>query len=225
VKQPITGTVANAQAALHFLRRQPPDLDPIRQTLEAIVESGHRADKVVDGIRALIKKAPPRKERLDINATINEVIELTRSEAVKNSVSVQTDFADGLPHIEGDRVQLQQVILNLTVNAIEAMAGFGDGTRQLLISTCKDEPGGVLVGVRDWGPGFAPENLERLFEAFYTTKPSGLGLGLSISRSIIETHGGRLWVSTNVPRGATFEFTLPASPDLAETALLPQKDS
>jgi signal transduction histidine kinase len=152
------------------------------------------------------------------------VTELTRAEAMKNGVSVQTNFANGLPLIEGDRVQLQQVILNLMMNAIEAMSGFSDGAPQLLISTCKDEPGGVLVGVRDWGPGFAPETLEHLFDAFYTTKPSGLGLGLSICRSIIETHHGQIWATANVPRGATFEFTLPASPDLAETAFVPQKD-
>jgi PAS domain S-box-containing protein len=218
VKQPITAVVANAQAALRFLRRQPPELGKIRQTLEAIVDSGHRADHVIDGIRALIKKAPPRKERLDINATIQEVIELTRSEAVKNRVSVQTEFAGGLPHIEGDRVQLQQVILNLMMNAVEAMSGFSDGTRQLLIRTREAERSGVRVAVRDSGPGLEAAALDRLFDTFYTTKPGGLGMGLSISRSIIEAHGGRLWASANVPHGANFEFTLPAYPNIAATS-------
>ena len=214
VKQPISAAVANAQAALRFLGRRPPELGKVRETLEAIVETGHRAGDVVDRIRALIKKAPPRKERLDINAAIREVIELTRAEAVKNCVSVQTDFADGLPLIEGDRVQLQQVILNLIMNAVEAMSGFSDGTRQLLIRTREAERGSVLVAVRDSGPGLEAATIERLFDAFYTTKPGGLGMGLSICRSIIEAHGGRLWAGANVPHGATFEFTVPARADI-----------
>jgi signal transduction histidine kinase len=151
---------------------------------------------------------------VDINEAIREVIELTRGEAVKNGVSVQTDLADGLPLIHGDRVQLQQVILNLIMNAVEAMGGASDGKRELLISTRKAEPGGVLVGVRDWGPGLAPATLEYIFDAFYTTKPGGLGIGLSICRSIIEAHGGRLWASANVPHGAILEFTVPAHPDI-----------
>jgi PAS domain S-box-containing protein len=214
VKQPIGSTVTNAQAALRFLGRQPPDLEEARQALAQIVEDGKRAGDIVDGIRALFKKAPSRKERLDINAAIGEVIELTRGEAVKNGVSVQTDLAQGLPLIEGDRVQFQQVILNLIINAIEAVSGVGEGTRELLISTRKAEPNGVLVGVRDSGPGLAPATLERVFDAFYTTKPCGLGMGLSICRSIIEAHGGRLWASANVPRGATFEFTVPAHSEI-----------
>jgi signal transduction histidine kinase len=174
-----------------------------------------RAGDIVDRIRGLIKKAPPRKECLDINAGIREVIELTRAESVKNGISMQADLADGLPLIEGDRVQLQQVILNLIVNALEAMSGANDGTRELLISSRKANPGGVLVEVRDSGPGLAPETLEHVFEAFYTTKPGGLGMGLSICRSIIEAHGGRLWASADLPRGASFQFTLPA---IANTA-------
>jgi PAS domain S-box-containing protein len=213
VKQPISAAVVNAQAALRFLARRPPELEEVREALERIVERGHRAGEVVDRIRALIKKAPQRKERLDVNAAIREVIELTRAEAVKNCVSVQTDFADGLPLIEGDRVQLQQVILNLIMNAVEAMSGFSDRMRQLLIRTREAERGGVLVAVRDWGPGLEAATLDRLFDAFYTTKSGGLGMGLSISRSIIEAHGGRLWASTNVPHGATFEFTVPAHSD------------
>jgi PAS domain S-box-containing protein len=214
VKQPIGAAVANAEAALRWLNRRPPELEEVRASLEGIVETGHRAGNVVDRIRALIKKAPSRNDRLDINEAIREVLELTRGEAVKNGVSVQTDLADGLPLIAGDRVQLQQVILNLIMNAIEAMSGASDETRELLISTGMAELGGVLVAVRDSGPGLAPATLERVFDAFYTTKSGGLGMGLSICRSIIEAHGGRLWASANVPRGATFEFTVSGHPDI-----------
>ena len=214
VKQPIGAAVAYAEAALRFLARRPPELEEVRESLEGIVASSQRAGDVIDRIRALIKKAPPRNERLDINEAIREVIELTRGEAVKDGISVQTDLADGLPLIHGDRVQLQQVILNLIMNAVEAMSGANDGKRELLISTRKAEPGGVLVGVRDWGPGLAPAALEYIFDAFCTTKPGGLGIGLSICRSIIEAHGGRLWASANVPHGAIFEFTVPAHPDI-----------
>jgi signal transduction histidine kinase len=182
----------------------------VRQALACIAKDGKRAGDVVGRIRDLIQKAPPRKDRFDLNGAIREVIELTRSEAVKNGVSVQTELTDNLPLIDGDRVQLQQVMLNLIVNAVEAMSGLTEGPRELLISAGKAEMGGVLVTVRDSGPGLAPAALERLFEAFYTTKPNGLGMGLSICRSIIEAHDGRLWKSANVSRGATFQFTLPA---------------
>jgi C4-dicarboxylate-specific signal transduction histidine kinase len=207
VNQPITAMITNAQAALRWLDRQPPDLEEVRQALASVVKDGDRARDVIDRIRALIKKAPPRKDRLEINGAIREVIELTRGEAVKNGVSVRTKLADGLPIIQGDRVHLQQVILNLIVNAIEAMSGISEGRRELLISTSKVEPG-VLVAVRDSGPGLPPATLEHVFDPFYTTKASGLGMGLSICRSIIEAHGGRLWASPNVPSGAIFQFTL-----------------
>jgi signal transduction histidine kinase len=137
------------------------------------------------------------------------VIELTHREAVKNDVSVHTDLVDCLPLVGGDRVQLQQVLLNLIVNAIEAVSGLDEGPRELLISSGKVQSGGVLVTVRDSGPGLAPAALDRVFESFYTTKPSGMGLGLSICRSIVEAHGGRLWAGANEPRGAVFQFTLP----------------
>jgi C4-dicarboxylate-specific signal transduction histidine kinase len=214
VNQPIAATVSNAQAGLRWLNRQPPDLDEVREALACIAEDGKRAGEVIAGIRDFMKKAPPRKDRVELNGAIREVIELTRSEAVKNDVWVQTELADGLPLIQGDRVQLQQVMLNLIVNAVEATSGVGDGSRELLISTKKAETGGVRVAVRDTGPGLTPAALEHLFEPFYTTKPSGLGLGLSICRSIVEAHGGRLWTSANVPRGAVFQFTLPKHPDM-----------
>jgi PAS domain S-box-containing protein len=208
VKQPIAATVSNAQAALRWLSRHPPDLEEVRQALAHIVQDGRRAGDVVGRIRDLIKKAPPREDRLDINEAAREVIELTRGEAAKNGVRVRRELADGLPLIQGDRVQLQQVMLNLIINAVEAMRGVSDGPRELLISTGTSDTGDVRVAVRDSGPGLTPAALERLFEPFYTTKPGGLGLGLSICRSIIEAHGGRLSASANVPRGAIFQFTL-----------------
>jgi len=215
VTQPIAAIVNNARAGLHWLDAQPPNLEEVRQTFGSIISDGMRADDVIGRIRALIKKAPPRKEDLEINEAVLEVIALTRAEVLKNGVSVRTQLAESLPLIRADRVQLQQVILNLILNAIEAMSGVGEGARELLISTRKAEPNGVLVVVRDSGPGLSSPGLERIFEAFYTTKPGGLGMGLSICRSIIEAHGGRLWATAAQPRGATFQFTLPAQSNQA----------
>jgi C4-dicarboxylate-specific signal transduction histidine kinase len=209
VMQPVTAAVTNAHAALRWLGTQPPDLEEIRQALGRIVKEGNRATDVIGRIRALIKKAPPRKDSLEINEAILEVIALTRGEAVKNGVSVQTQLAEGLPLIQGDRVQLQQVILNLIINAAEAMNGVSEGSRELQIGTGKDASGGVLVAVQDSGPGLKPESSDRLFDAFYTTKPGGMGMGLSICRSIVEGHGGRIWVSRNAGPGATVQFTVP----------------
>jgi PAS domain S-box-containing protein len=210
IKQPVTATVTNASAALRWLEARPPNLEEARQALGSIVETGLRAGDIVDRIRALIQKAPPRKDRVDLNAAIREVIQLTHGEAMKNGVSVQAQLADGLPLIDGDRVQLQQLVLNLILNAFEAMSGASEGARDLLVSTGKAQSGGVLVAVMDSGPGLGSANLERLFDAFYTTKPGGLGMGLSICRSIIDAHGGRLWASAKVPHGAIFQFVLPA---------------
>jgi PAS domain S-box-containing protein len=210
VNQPIAATVINAQAGLRFLGAQAVDLNEIRQIFNDIVQDGNRAGEVIRRIRDLVKKAPPRRDRWEINGAIREVVQLTHGEAMENCVSVQTELADGLPLVQGDRVQMQQVILNLVINAIQAMSGLRAGARELLIGAGKAESGGVLVTVRDSGPGLAPATLERVFESFYTTKPSGMGLGLSICRSIVEAHGGRLWVSANVPRGAIFQFTVPA---------------
>jgi C4-dicarboxylate-specific signal transduction histidine kinase len=209
VKQPVAATVINAELALHWLAGVPPDLEKVREALARLVEDGNRASNVIDRIRDLIEKAPPRVDRLAINAAIREVIELTRAEAVKNDVSVRTELADGLPPVKGDRVQLQQVVLNLIINAVEAMSTVAAETRELLISTTRAESE-VLITVQDSGPGLPAAGLERIFEPFHTTKPTGLGMGLSISRSIIEAHGGRLWASANVPRGAIFRFTVPA---------------
>ncbi len=214
VNQPIAATVTNAHAALRWLGRDPPDLEEVRKALGAIVKDGNRAGDVTGRIRGLIKKAPPRDDEVEINEAILEVVALTHGEAVKNGVSVQTELAEGLSLVHADRVQLQQVVLNLVINAIEAMSGVSERQRKLLISTGKVEgdADGVLVAVRDSGPGLDPASLERLFEAFYTTKPGGLGMGLSICRSIIEARGGRLWAEANEPQGAIFQFTAPADP-------------
>jgi PAS domain S-box-containing protein len=214
VNQPITAAVTYALAARRFLSAEPPNLHEVDDALSLIVKEGNRAGEVVGRIRALIKKAPARKDAVEINDAILEIIALTRTEAVNNSVAVRTQLAESLPCVHGDRVQLQQVLLNLIINSIEAMRDVGEEERELLISS-RDEPDGVSVEVQDSGPGFAPAALERVFEAFYTTKPGGLGLGLSICRSIIEAHNGRLWASPNLPRGAVFRFIAPAHPAAA----------
>ena len=210
IKQPIAAARINAAAALRFLDKSPPDVAEVREALTCIVNDADRASDVVDRIGSLIKKAPPRKEVVDLNAAILEVTALTHSEAVKTGVTVGTQLAGELPRIQCDRVQLQQVMLNLIVNAIQSMSGVEDGNRELHISTVSIEPEGVCVAVRDTGHGLRPESLPRLFEPFYTTKPDGMGMGLSICRSIIEAHGGRLWATRCEPRGALFQFTIPA---------------
>lgn len=208
VNQPITGVVTNAAAALRWLRSEPPNLDEVREILGRIAKDGGRAGDVIHRIRALIKKAPPRMAALDINEAVLDVVALTRNELLKHNVALQTELGADLPLVDGDRIQLQQVILNLILNAVEAMSDVDEGRRELQISTGKDASNGVLVTVRDFGPGLNPQTADHLFEAFYTTKPDGLGMGLPICRSIIEAHGGRLWVSANDPRGAVFQFTL-----------------
>jgi C4-dicarboxylate-specific signal transduction histidine kinase len=209
VNQPIAAALTNAQAGLRWLGADPPNLEEVRQAFGRIVENTGRAGDVIGRIRALIKKVPPRKGRFDLNEAVRDVIALTGSEVLKHGVSAQTDLATDLPLIEGDRVQLQQVILNLIMNAVEAMSGISEGPRELRISTETEASGAVLVSVRDTGPRLDPQSLEQVFEAFYTTKASGLGMGLAICRSIIEAHGGRLWASPNEPQGVILEFTLP----------------
>src|SRR6266849_6566375 len=210
IKQPIATARNNAAAALRFLDKSPPDVAEVREALTCIVNDTDRASDVVDRIGSLIKKAPPRREVVDLNAANLEVTALTHSEAVKTGVTVGTQLAGELPRIQCDRVQLQQVMLNLIVNAIQSMSGVEDGNRELQISTVSIEPEGVCVAVRDTGHGLRPESLPCLFEPFYTTKPDGMGMGLSICRSIIEAHGGRLWATRCEPRGALFQFTIPA---------------
>ncbi len=217
VNQPIAATVTNAEAALRWLGAHPPDLAEVRQALDRIINAGNRAGEVIDRIRALVKKAPPRKDRLDINEIILEVIDLTRSEVRRKGVALTAQLLSDLPPISGDRIQLQQVILNLIINASEAISGVSEGPREVLVGSANDDPDGVLVTVRDSGPGLNAEQLDHLFDAFYTTKPDGLGMGLAISYSIIEAHGGRLWATPNIPRGAVFQFTLPADGDEASS--------
>jgi len=213
INQPIAAVVTNAQAGQLWLDAQPPNLEEVRQTLDWIVNDGLRAGDVIGRIRALVKKAPARKEEVQINDLVLEVIALTRSEAGKNRVSVRTQLDGDLPLVRADRVQLQQVILNLIINAIEAMSGAGHGVRELLITTGRNAANSVLVSVRDSGPGLDPRSIDRLFDAFFTTKSKGMGMGLAICHSIIEVHGGRMWAGPNEPRGAVFQFTLPLGPD------------
>jgi C4-dicarboxylate-specific signal transduction histidine kinase len=210
IKQPIATARNNAAAALRFLEKSPPDVAEVREALACIVDDANRASDVVDRIGSLVKKAPPQKEAVDLNAAIQEVTALIRSEAVKSGVTVCTQLAGDLPRIRCDRVQLLQVMLNLIANAIQSMSGVEDGKRELHISTASIEPESVCVAVRDTGHGLRPESLPRLFEPFYTTKPDGMGMGLSICRSIVEAHGGRLWATSCEPRGALFQFTIPA---------------
>jgi PAS domain S-box-containing protein len=209
IMQPIAAAHMNAYAALNFLDKQPPDISNAREALGCIARDADRAGDIVGRIREQIKKTPPRKERFDLNAAINEVAVLAQSAIIRNGISVQTRLAEGLRPVQGDRVQLQQVFLNLILNAVEAMGSVEAGARDLSISTEQDHTG-VVVAVRDSGPGIDPHHLERVFEAFYTTKSKGMGMGLSICRSIIEAHGGRLWAEANEPRGAVFQFTVPS---------------
>jgi signal transduction histidine kinase len=208
VMQPITAGISDAHAARRWLGAQPPNLDEVRQSLDSIVQQGNRAADVVVRIRAMFRKAPLRKDAVEINEAIREVVVLTHGEVLKNNVAVQTQLADDLPSIQGDRVQLQQVILNLIINAVEAMSSLREGSRELLIST-RNDASGLLVTVRDSGPGLSAESLERLFDPFYSTKAGGMGMGLSICRSIVEVHGGQIWASRDLGHGATFQFTLP----------------
>jgi signal transduction histidine kinase len=194
--------------------RRCPNVEEVRDALDHIIKASNQASEVIGRIRALIKKVPARKATLDINETILETIALTRSELRRHCILLQTELTDGLPRIWGDRVQLQQVILNLIMNAIEAMSEVSEGSRELLIGTSEGgTPKGVIVAVRDSGPGLKPESLDQLFEPVYTTKPAGMGMGLSICRSITEAHGGRLWATANAARGAVFQFTLPLHQD------------
>ena len=210
VKQPIATARNNARAAHNFLNAQPPDLGEVREAIGCVIGDVDRAGEIIGRIVDQIKKAPLRKEHCDLNAAIHEVIGLTQSMSVGKGILIRMRLAERLPPVQGDRVQLQQVLLNLILNAAEAMDSVETGPREVLISTDED-PAGVLVAVRDSGPGIDPEHLERVFESFFTTKPRGTGMGLSVCRSIIDAHAGRLWAEANEPRGAVFQFTLPGA--------------
>jgi PAS domain S-box-containing protein len=211
INQPLGAIANSASACLRWLEAQKPE--EARRSAARVIAESHRASEIIGRIRALVKKAPPRKDWLDVNETIHEVIALADSEVQRNGVALEIQLSDDLPLILADRIQLQQVILNLMMNAMEAMNGPGEGPRELVVSSMRNEPQGVIVSVRDSGPGLDPQGLDHLFDAFYTTKPHGLGMGLAISRSLIEAHGGRLWASVNQPHGAVFQFTLPTGGD------------
>jgi signal transduction histidine kinase len=211
LKQPLSAVVTGGNASLRWLRRQPPEIEEAAQSVEQMVKNVKRAVELIDRIHGLVKKKEPQMERLDITDAIREVIGLTQSEIVKNGVTMRLELADNLPPLQGDRVQLQQVMLNLVVNAIQAMSDIGGGKRELHISSEVIEPQGVRIAVRDFGKGLSNESLQRLFQPFYTTKPNGMGMGLSICRSIIEAHGGRLWAIPCEPQGTLFQFTIPAT--------------
>ena len=212
ILHPIATARNNARAGMRFLEMSPPNLPEVREALACIVRDADRAKGIVDRMRDHIKKAPARSEPFDLNAAVDEVIEMVQSAIIKNRVLVRATL-DGLPPVHGDRVQLQQVVLNLILNAIEAMSSVEQGSRELSISTQQAPSGEILVGVQDSGPGIDPERLDQVFAPFYTTKNAGIGMGLSICRSIITAHGGRLWAEANQSRGAIFQFTLPAGPE------------
>jgi signal transduction histidine kinase len=210
VLHPIATARNNARAGIRFLEKSPPNLDEVREALACVVRDADRAKDIVGRIRDHIKKAPPRRELFDLNEAASEVIAMVRSAIAQNRVSVRTRLAGEPVPVQGDRVQVQQVVENLILNAVDAMSSVEKGARELSIRIGRGRAGGdVLVEVGDSGPGIDPANHERVFEPFYTTKTSGVGLGLSICRSIVHGHGGKLWVSANEPRGALFQFTLP----------------
>ena len=218
IKQPIAATATNAQAGLLWLRAQPPNLEEVREAFDRINKDMRRASEVMNRIHGLVKKTPPSMESLRINEAINDVVDFLHGEIVKNLIRVQMRLAPDVPTIEGDRIALQQVMLNLVMNAVEAMSAADERSRALTIATRIDGSGAVLVSVSDSGPGISREAAERLFEPFYTSKAGGMGMGLSICRSIVEAHGGRLWASSNEPHGAVFQFTVPVAAQ-AETAV------
>jgi len=208
INQPLAAVVTNANACLRWLMGPIPNLDEAREALARITRDGNRASDVIGRIRALVKKSGTEKARLDLNEAIQEVVGLVQSEIQKSGVTLQMELADDLPQILGNRVQLQQVILNLVMNGIEAMDTVTDRPREILIRSCEHESDQLLIAVQDSGVGIDSQNLGKIFDAFYTTKPQGMGMGLAISRSIVENHGGRLWAVPNDSPGATFQFTL-----------------
>jgi PAS domain S-box-containing protein len=209
VNQPLAAVSLNANTCLRWLAGDAPNLMESRQAIDRIIKEANRASEVVGRIRALARKTPPHKDHSDINEVLLEVVALASGELRRNRVELHTQLADSLPRVLADRVQLQQVILNLIINSVEAMSGVSEGRRELLIRSANHEETGVLVAVRDSGAGLDSASFHQLFDAFYTTKADGMGMGLAISRSIIEAHGGRLWATANAPSGAIFQFTLP----------------
>jgi C4-dicarboxylate-specific signal transduction histidine kinase len=211
VNQPLAGVIANAEACLRWLDREIPDLAAARRSVKWVIDDSNRANEVIRRVRSLAKKTDLEKVPLDINHVVTEVMSLVQRELTNHQASLRMELAPGLAMILGDRVQLQQVMINLVMNGVEAMQSVTDRPRELVIWSRQDETQQVLVGVTDFGVGISAENANRLFNAFFTTKSSGMGMGLSICRSIIEAHGGRLWATATEPRGATFQFVLPVN--------------
>jgi C4-dicarboxylate-specific signal transduction histidine kinase len=209
VNQPLAAVIANAEACVRWLNNRTPDLDRARRSAEWIIEDGNRMSSVIQRVRMLTKKTDIEQTLLDVNDVVRETIALVQRELLSHEVMLRTELAPALPLIVGDRVQLQQVIINLVMNGIEAMEPITDRPRELAIRSYQDEANQVHVIVTDYGTGFSADNADRLFNAFFTTKSSGMGMGLSICRSILDAHGGRLWATENSPHGAAFQFTLP----------------
>lgn len=210
INQPLAAIVNNANASSRLLASEPPDLDEVRLAVADIAEAGTRAGEIISRVRTFLKKVVPAKTQVDINQVIREVLALTPSQLEKHNISVRTELLPGLAPVQGDRIQLQQVLLNLIMNGVEAMTSVSDRSRVLVLRSQPHESGGVLVSVQDSGLGLDPRNIGHVFDAFFTTKSEGMGMGLPISRSIVETHGGRLWLTPNDGQGVTFQFTLPA---------------
>ena len=208
VNQPLAAIVTNGNATLRWLAGSTPNLYEARQAIERIIKDSYRASEVITRIRSFVKKGEPRNDLVDLNEVIVEVIALTQNQARRNHVSLNRQLRNDLPLVHGDRVQLQQVILNLIVNGLEAITKSEDGVRELTVSSNQDDASNVIVAVSDSGEGLDQTNVERLFDAFFTTKPDGMGMGLAICRTIIEAHGGRIWATANTPKGAVFQFTL-----------------
>jgi signal transduction histidine kinase len=221
VNQPLSGIVTNAGTCLRMLDADPPNVDGARETARRTIRDGHRAAEVITRLRALFGKKEATTESVNLNEAAREVIALSLGELQRNRVTLRAEFADGLPPVTGDRVQLQQVILNLFLNASDAMSGVDDRPRQLVIRTDRDREDHVRLFVQDTGVGLDPQSLDRIFEAFYTTKCGGMGIGLSVSRSIIESHHGHLWASSNDGPGATFSFSIPCDPEAARGDVSP----
>ena len=210
VNQPLTGVVTSANACERWLSMDVPNLARASQSVQRIIDDANRASEIIARVRRLATHAPPREEWVDVNEMIRDILALTRHDLEESGIEITTDFGDELPRVRLDRVQVQQVLLNLVLNAVEAMKANNGNARHLQLRSERSGDGGVAVSVRDTGPGLTHEDVDRIFDAFYTTKPGGMGIGLTISRSIIEAHGGRVWATANGTRGATVQFTLPA---------------
>jgi len=212
VNQPLSGVITNAGTCLRLLAIDPPDIDAAREAARRAIRDGNRASEVVARLRALFARKPPLFERVDINEATREVLALSRSELQRSRATVRLELADDLPPLMADRVQLQQVLINLLRNASEATLGVDDRRREIVLTTAPDGEDRVRLSVRDSGVGFGAEDPAKIFDAFYTTKVEGMGIGLLVSRSIIERHGGRLWATPNVGHGVTFSFSIPYEP-------------